>query len=138
MRGNAGRRLLNAALGGRARRLGRWLPKEAVRPAVKEPVCVDQMRVIAFPDPAIGVSRWPPRLPASKGKLLGRPRSRPHPLHPRDTMSDGGYDEKLSHQKGDVTRADVFDSESHIDNSDVPPEARLKRQLKNRHVAMIR
>ena len=53
-------------------------------------------------------------------------------------MSDGGYDEKLAAHKGDVTRADVYDSESHIDNSDVPPEARLKRQLKNRHVAMIR
>ncbi|TFY68367.1 hypothetical protein EVJ58_g1069 [Rhodofomes roseus] len=51
-------------------------------------------------------------------------------------MSDGEYDEKLTQSKGESVRADVYDSEAVLD-ADVPPEARLKRQLKNRHIAMI-
>ncbi|KAH9937630.1 uncharacterized protein B0H18DRAFT_971503 [Fomitopsis serialis] len=51
-------------------------------------------------------------------------------------MSDGEYDEKLAPHKSENVRTDVFDSESHVDAS-IPPEARLKRQLKNRHIAMI-
>jgi len=52
-------------------------------------------------------------------------------------MSDGEYDEeKIPQNKSENVSADVFDSEPHVD-AFVPPEARLKRQLKNRHIAMI-
>ena len=56
------------------------------------------------------------------------------------SMFDGEYDEKLAAQaKSEQSRANVYDSESHVD-SDVfiPQGERLKRQLKNRHIAMIR
>ncbi|KZT68767.1 hypothetical protein DAEQUDRAFT_727412 [Daedalea quercina L-15889] len=52
-------------------------------------------------------------------------------------MSDGEYDDKLAQAKG-AQAAHVYESESHVDSDVFIPEGkRLKRQLKNRHVAMI-
>ncbi|KZT66151.1 hypothetical protein DAEQUDRAFT_482566 [Daedalea quercina L-15889] len=52
-------------------------------------------------------------------------------------MSDVEYDEKFAQPTSDQA-TNVYDSESHVD-SDVfiPQGERLKRQLKNRHIAMI-
>jgi len=51
-------------------------------------------------------------------------------------MSDE-FDEKNANMKAsDEAIVKEYDSEAHMDDL-VPPEARLKRQLKNRHIAMI-